>query len=465
MSKKKKNYELFHKTALGRIILGDSLDVMKGEIKDKSVNLIMTSPPFGLVRKKAYGNADSDAYLDWFRPFAEQFKRILQDNGSLVIDIGGAWLPGQATRSLYHFKLLIMLCEEYGFHLAQEFYWWNPSKLPSPAEWVNVRRIRVKDAINCVWWLSPTPWPKASNKRVLQPYSPSMMALLENGYHARKRPSGHDISDNFIKNNGAAIPPNLIALPNTESNSYYLRYCKEHNIEPHPARYPADLPEFFIRMLTDPKDLVFDPFGGSCVTGEVSERLKRKWLCSELTKEYLDGALGRFDPTSNVTFTPNRNPDDDSNYYKIPRPGLLWNGHTDAPLVSDGGQKRIIAAKTISTKKAPDTSKSARYVKASPDAVSENPISPVAAVEPLPTEKKTPSTKKSNAKKSKSVALTDKTATKETLVEPLPVVAGPDLTQSPTKKSSSKEPRGKKSASVGLAELSSNRTHIRSIAK
>ena len=111
---------------------------------------------------KSYGNEDAHRYCDWFRPFAAGFRRVLKDRGSLVIDIGGAWKPGTPTRSLYHFELLLMLCEEYGFHLCQEHYWWNPSKLPTPAEWVNIRRVHVKDAVNCVWWLSPTPWPKAA---------------------------------------------------------------------------------------------------------------------------------------------------------------------------------------------------------------------------------------------------------------------------------------------------------------
>jgi site-specific DNA-methyltransferase (cytosine-N4-specific) len=162
-------FTIYHTTSKGKIVLGDALPYLEKELKPKSVHLIMTSPPFGLVRKKDYGNADAHDYLEWFKPFAAGMKRVLKENGSLVIDIGGAWIPGQPTRSLYHFKLLIMLCEEFGFHLAQEFYWWNPSKLPTPAEWVTVRRIRVKDAINCVWWLSPTPWPRADNKRVLQP--------------------------------------------------------------------------------------------------------------------------------------------------------------------------------------------------------------------------------------------------------------------------------------------------------
>lgn len=334
------NPELFFKTGLGRIYLGDSLLILADEVFDHSVDLIMTSPPFGLVRKKNYGNADADEYLEWFRPFAEAFKRVLKETGSLVIDIGGAWIPGQPTRSLYHFKLLIMLCEEYGFHLAQEFYWWNPSKLPTPAEWVTVRRIRVKDAINCVWWLSPTPWPRASNKRVLQPYSASMRDLLKNGYRAKKRPSGHDISDKFSTDNGAAIPPNLIALAHTESNSYYLRYCREHNIDPHPARYPAELPEFFIRMLTDPGDFVLDPFAGSCVTGEVSERLERRWICGENREDYLLGALGRFNQQAQTSFVPSKRTEDDSNYYKLSRPGILWDSIQSPTLASDGGRVR-----------------------------------------------------------------------------------------------------------------------------
>jgi len=296
----------------------------------------MTSPPFGLVRKKEYGNVDADKYVDWFRPFGSLFKKLLKPNGSLVIDIGGAWVSGQPTRSLYHYELLIMLCREFGFHLAQEFYWWNPAKLPTPAEWVTVRRIRVKDAINCIWWLSPTPWPRASNRRVLIPYSDAMKSLLKNGYKAKLRPSGHDISEKFSTNNGAAIPPNIIPIAHTESNSYYLRYCKENNIKPHPARFPAELPEYFVRMLTDQGDTVVDPFAGSCVTGEVAERLERKWICVELIEEYVKGAIGRFNNgTNGQTRKKFQIP-----YYKIFNPSGLWNQLKYRPLSKDGGRKR-----------------------------------------------------------------------------------------------------------------------------
>ncbi|MCB9980246.1 MAG: site-specific DNA-methyltransferase [Rhodospirillales bacterium] len=288
------NPKIFHKTKKGKIYHGDSLGLLHKKLKEESVDLIMTSPPFGLTRPKAYGNKTEQQYLNWFRDFAEGFQRVLKPEGSLVIDIGGAWTKGEPTRSLYHFDLLIMLCREYGFHLAQEHYWWNPSKLPSPVEWVNVRRCRVKDAVNCVWWLSKTPHPKANNRNVLAPYSKSMQHLLKNGYSRNLRPSGHDISDKFGTDNGGAVPPNLIALANTESNSYYQNYCRENNLTVHPARFPSGLPEYFIKMLTDPGDMVLDPFGGSCVTGEVAERLDRQWICCEMLDEYLEGAVGRF---------------------------------------------------------------------------------------------------------------------------------------------------------------------------
>jgi DNA modification methylase len=328
-------FEWFHETTNGRIFHGDSFHLISN-LRASSVDLIMTSPPFGLVREKDYGNVQADEYLDWFRPFATHLHRVLKRTGSLVIDIGGTWNKGLPTRHLYHFKLLIMLCEEFGFHLAQDFYWYNPAKLPTPAEWVTIRRIRVKDALNKVWWLSKTPWPKASNRRVLQPYSSSMKELLEHGYKANLRPSGHDISEQFSTDNGAAIPPNLIAAANTESNSAYLRYCRSHSIKPHPARFPTELPEFFVRMLTDENDLVIDPFAGSCVTGEVCERLDRRWVCSELRRDYVEGALGRFvDPEANIKGKPDKGA---AVEYKIVRPGYNWHNGTSDKLAKDGGK-------------------------------------------------------------------------------------------------------------------------------
>ena len=287
------NKEPFYATRHGAAYLGDALTYLR-QMESDSVDLVVTSPPFALKRKKKYGNVDAKDYLSWFMDFAVEFKRILKNEGSLVIDIGGTWNKGQPTRSLYHFELLISLCRTLEFYLAQEFYWYNPSKLPSPAEWVTVRRIRVKDAVDPIWWLSKTENPKASNRNVLKPYSDSMKKLLKDGYRAKLRPSGHDISENFSKDNRGAIPSNLLSIANTDSNSTYLRQCRQHDIKPHPARFPHGLPEFFIKFLTDPDDLVVDPFAGSNITGEIAEQLSRRWLAFELVEEYLASSKFRF---------------------------------------------------------------------------------------------------------------------------------------------------------------------------
>lgn len=289
-----RNVKPYYETVRGKAFLGDTLERIK-DLPDNSINLIITSPPYGLRKKKEYGNADPEVYVKWFMPFAIEFFRVLKPNGSFVLNIGGGWEKGKPTRSLYQFELLLKLCKEGRFHLAEEFIWHKPAALPTPAEWVTIRRIRVKDSIEYVWWLSKTPFPKADNKKVLKPYSESMKRLLEKGYEAKKRPSGHNISEKFSTDNKGSIPPNFLEFSNTESNSHYLRMCKKKDIKAHPARFPARLPQFFIKFLTDKGDVVLDPFAGSNVTGEVAERLGRKWLAFELSKKYLDGSKFRFD--------------------------------------------------------------------------------------------------------------------------------------------------------------------------
>jgi site-specific DNA-methyltransferase (cytosine-N4-specific) len=332
----------------GEAYCGDSAALMPLLLEDNSVDLVMTSPPYGLVRKKDYGNEDAERYVAWFEQFASEFVRVLKPRGSLVIDIGSAWKKGRPSRSLYQYELLIMLCRKFGFELAQDFFWWNPSKLPTPAEWVAVRRVRVKDAVNCVWWLAKTPYPKASNKRVLRPYSTSMEALLQHGYTPKLRPSGHNISSKFKRDNKGSIPPNLLALANTESNGGYQRYCRETRLPQHPARFPAGIPAFFIRMLTDRGDLVVDPFAGSCLTGAVAEAMQRRWVCIELEAAYLEGAKGRFLSTHEQPGRPSVHSDGifatPQRPYQIHPPTLSILDEDSSPLAEDGGEKRFAEA-------------------------------------------------------------------------------------------------------------------------
>ena len=275
----------YYSTEWGSAYFGDSGKLLS-KVKSESIQLIFTSPPYALGREKPYGNVQQERYVDWFLEFADDLKRILKPDGSLVIDIGGAWINGYPVKSTYQFELLLALSKK--FYLAQDFYWWNPARLPSPAEWVNVRRVRAKDAVDTIWWLSKTQNPKADNRRVLQPYSEHQKRLIKGKVKKTTRPSGHSITDNFATDNGGSIPSNWLVIANTDSNSYYMRRCRQLGVSPHPARFPSRLPDFFIKFLTsNPDDIVLDPFAGSNMTGYVAEKNKRKWISFEIEEKYV----------------------------------------------------------------------------------------------------------------------------------------------------------------------------------
>lgn len=293
----------FYSTQFGDAYHADSLALMKA-LPEESLNVVLTSPPYALHFKKEYGNADKGSYVEWFLPFAREIFRVLRPDGSFILNIGGSYNKGQPTRSLYHFKLLVELVESVGFHLAQECFWYNPAKMPMPAEWVTVRRIRLRDSVEYVWWLSKTPWPRANNRNVLKPYSKDMERLNRKGLRASVRPSGHNIKTSFGEvDAGGSIPPNVLedTLPddmlkfgNNAANDLYTKRCKEAGIKIHPARFPAALPEFFFKLLTDDGDYVLDPFAGSNTTGAVAESLGLRWIAAERVDSYIEASRFRF---------------------------------------------------------------------------------------------------------------------------------------------------------------------------
>ncbi len=294
-----KSLKVAYRTSLGEMIQADALTFLDS-LEDESVDLFLTSPPFALLRKKEYGNESQELYLNWLARFGEKVFAKLKSTGSFVLDLGGAYQRGVPVRSLYNFRVLLHFCDTIGFHLAEDFYWYNPSKLPSPIEWVNKRKIRVKDAVNTVWWFSKTEYPKSDVTKVLTPYSARMKKLLDEPskyFSPKTRPSGHEMSLNF-QDNGGAIPPNLLKIPNSESNSSFLANCKTAGLKSHPARFPSKLPEFFIKMLTDRGDLVVDIFAGSNTTGFVAEQLKRQWKGIEIDAYYAAMSAFRFLPAN-----------------------------------------------------------------------------------------------------------------------------------------------------------------------
>jgi len=283
-------------TDLGTAILAEAETAVRF-IDDESIDLILTSPPYPLTTQKIYGNRAPAQYVDWLTSLAASWKDKLTPTGSLVINLADCFLPGSPSISLYQERLLINLCDDLGYTLAQKFYWENPSKMPSPAEWVCIRRVRVTPSVEQIYWLTKNAESAtANNRNVLRPYSESMLArMAQGGELSQQRPSGYKLKEGaFATNNGGSIPHNLIVAPHSQSNDAYKQACRKENIPIHPARFPHSIPTFFLKFLTNPGNLVYDPLGGSGTTAEVAESLGRRWIISERSLTYLQGAALRF---------------------------------------------------------------------------------------------------------------------------------------------------------------------------
>lgn len=308
-----------HQTSKGTYYHGKAEDLLQerlGEELKGRVQLLLTSPPFPLNTKKSYGNLKGNEYQKWLSGLSGVFADLLTEDGSIVMELGNAWKPGRPVQSLLPLKSLLGFVDNPSgeLRLCQEFVCYNPSRLPSPAQWVTIERIRVTDSYTHIWWMAKSDKPKADNSKVLRPYSNSMKALLKRqGYNAGKRPSGHDVSEeSFLSNNGGSITPNLFemepmnpdrkvrlpnafALANTNSTDFYSKTCRERGVDPHPARMPAGLAAFFVQFLTGPGDLVLDPFAGSNTTGFVSELFDRDWIAIDAMEEYAEQSKIRFE--------------------------------------------------------------------------------------------------------------------------------------------------------------------------
>jgi len=286
-------------------------DALEGDLKklQGKVNLIVTSPPFPLLRKKSYGNRNGEDYLNWLASLASPLTDLLTDDGSIVIEIGNAWEEGAPVMSTLPLEALLQFKKSAGLHLCQHVICHNPARLPSPVAWVNVKRVRLKDSFTHIWWMSRNQHPKADNRKVLSPYSEHMKRLLsKQKYNAGARPSGHVISKTgFLRDHGGAIsanvlemdlesslPPSLLKFSGTKWDADYRDYCATHSLPAHPARMQALLSAFFVTFLTEKGDLVLDPFAGSNTTGAVAQALGRKWLGVEANEDYAKGSKGRF---------------------------------------------------------------------------------------------------------------------------------------------------------------------------
>lgn len=285
---------VIYETPNGQMLWAEA-ETAIGVLEEQSVQLLFTSPPYPLMKPRRYGNRNGDDYLEWLCRFFTDARRVLDPGGSLVINLMDMQsAPGMPTLSLYKEKLLLHLVEQAGYHLIQNFYWHSPCKMAT-GHWVTVRRERITPSVENLFWLSPTPRPRTYQKQVLQPYGPEMRRYLAKGGCRRAvRPSGQGSAlVSHAVDHGGSIPKNLLTFTNSAGNTRYHRFCRERGLPIHPATMPEGVAEFCIKFLTAPRDLVFDPFGGSNVTGATAERLDRAWVTSEKALAYIRGSAGR----------------------------------------------------------------------------------------------------------------------------------------------------------------------------
>ncbi len=265
--------DVLYRTKLGEYYIGEAKKLLTSNLNEtlrEKVQLILTSPPFPLNNKKSYGNLKGDNYKKWFISFAEIFSPLLKENGSIIIELGNAWEPMRPIQSLLHLDSLLGFVNNpnANLRLCQEFICYNPSRLPSPAQWVTIERIRVVDSFTHVWWMSKSDYPKSDNRRILRPYGERMKSILKNKkYNSSKRTSEHNIREtSFFKDNTGSLmhnlielepivekrevrlPTNVLSIANTRSNDFFLKTCRERNVNPHPARMPLELASFFIEL-------------------------------------------------------------------------------------------------------------------------------------------------------------------------------------------------------------------------
>lgn len=264
-----------------------------GILERGSIDLLMTSPPYPLLRPKEYGNVRSSEWVDWMLSLCARWCKLLTPDGSMMLNIGACWKPGVPAQQLHTERLLVRLEDELGVHLLQRLDWHSPTKLPTPLSWVGIQRMRVTSSVEPLLWLSPNPNAKGNNRHVLRPYSAGGLRSIDKP-RTKRRPSGIQFGARSFMDRGGSIPSSLIsATPTGVEESRYRKSLRDQGRKPHPAVLPAAVARFGIQLATDPEDLIYDPFAGSGTVPIEAIKLGRRAIASERSRQYLEGALLR----------------------------------------------------------------------------------------------------------------------------------------------------------------------------
>lgn len=275
------------------VYLADALTFSKS-LPNDSLDLVLTSPPYADIKvgsniSKEYKSIKLSEYVEWFLPIADEIKRALKPNGSFVLNIDT--LTKDGDRQLYIFDLLLALVRRTGLHLIQDAFYIKPPAIPAGSV---SKYTRLKPSVEYVWWFSKTKLPKANAHKVLMQYSNSFAKKIRDVSRKhltgmRYMPSGHSLkTERICKDRGGSIPVNYVYASMNDGSQEYMEEWKKRGLDVHPARYPEMLCDFWLLFLTEPSDVVFDPFTGSGTTLSSAKRLGRRYIGCDISKMFIE---------------------------------------------------------------------------------------------------------------------------------------------------------------------------------
>jgi len=258
------------RTRHGRLLLGDCLRLLKKQ-RSCSVDLIVTSPPYGDNRKTTYSGVRATEYVQWFLPIAEQMKRVLKDDGSLVLNLKERVTNGE--RGTYVLELILALRAQ-GWLWTEEYIWHKKNSYPG--KWPN----RFRDA-----------WERClhfTKQRHFQMYQDEVKVPLGSWAETRlatSRPYDQVRQQSKVGSPFSKKVSNWVGRSHVYPTNVLVLATESRN-RGHSAAFPIALPEHFIRLFTKTNDLVLDPFMGSGTTAIASIKLQRRYVGIEISRTY-----------------------------------------------------------------------------------------------------------------------------------------------------------------------------------
>lgn len=255
------------------VLHGDCLAVLtSGKVRERSVQLAVTSPPYADQRARNYGGIHPDDYVDWFLPRAQAIQDRLAEDGSFVLNIKEKAVSGE--KHPYVLELILAMRREQGWRLVDEYCWHKRNCYPG--KWPN----RFRDSWERLLHFTISPAFKMRQEAVMVPMGDWRHARL------RKLSDTDRTRDESRHENGFGKRVENWMGREMAYPTNVLHFATECGFKGHPAAFPKAIPNWFIRLFTDPGDTVMDPFAGSGTTLVAARELGRCAIGIDVDQEY-----------------------------------------------------------------------------------------------------------------------------------------------------------------------------------